>query len=90
MPAKKPTTPKTAATTPKATEAKPRARRATAPRSPTHEQIAERAYLLHLAEHGGDAVEHWLRAERELDLEHGEIRAARTGRGRAKAATGTG
>ena len=32
----------------------------------THEQIATRAYEIHLAGGGGDALEHWLRAEREL------------------------
>jgi hypothetical protein len=32
----------------------------------THEQIALRAYELHLAGTEGDALAHWLRAEREL------------------------
>ena len=32
---------------------------------PTAAQIAERAYYLHL-DHGGDEVENWLTAEREL------------------------
>jgi Protein of unknown function (DUF2934) len=32
----------------------------------THEQIAMRAYELHLAGCDGDAMAHWLRAEREL------------------------
>jgi hypothetical protein len=32
----------------------------------THEQIAMRAYEIHLSGTGGDAVEQWLRAEREL------------------------
>jgi Protein of unknown function (DUF2934) len=32
----------------------------------THEQIALRAYELHLAGTDGDATAHWLRAEREL------------------------
>ena len=35
-------------------------------RAIAHEQIALRAYELHLAGAGGDPVEHWLRAEREL------------------------
>jgi hypothetical protein len=35
-------------------------------RAVTHEQIALRAYELHLAGADGDPVEHWLRAEREL------------------------
>jgi hypothetical protein len=34
---------------------------------PSYDEIAERAYLIHLGEQeGGDAVENWLRAEREL------------------------
>jgi hypothetical protein len=37
-----------------------------APVAVTHEQIAARAYELHLAGAGGDPLEHWLRAEREL------------------------
>jgi DUF2934 family protein len=38
-----------------------------APAKPvTHEQIAVRAYELHLAGTDGDAMAHWLRAEREL------------------------
>jgi hypothetical protein len=42
-------------------------RRATsAPPPVTHEQIALRAYELHLAGSDGDAMAHWLRAEREL------------------------
>ena len=41
-------------------------RRATARPPVTHEQIALRAYELHLAGTEGDAVAHWLRAEREL------------------------
>jgi hypothetical protein len=32
----------------------------------THDQIAERAYALYVAGTAGDAVEHWVRAEREL------------------------
>ena len=39
---------------------------AAAPASVTHEQIALRAYELHLAGTEGDALAHWLRAEREL------------------------
>lgn len=35
----------------------------------SHEQIAERAYDLYERGHGGDAVEHWLQAERELNEE---------------------
>jgi hypothetical protein len=44
-------------------------RRRSAPSAPapvTHEQIARRAYELHVAGVDGDAMAHWLRAEREL------------------------
>jgi hypothetical protein len=42
-------------------------RRRATPKAPvTHEQIALRAYELHLAGTDGDAMAHWLRAEREL------------------------
>jgi hypothetical protein len=41
-------------------------RRASAPAPVTHEQIALRAYELHLAGSDGDATANWLRAEREL------------------------
>jgi hypothetical protein len=41
-------------------------RRASGPPPVTHEQIALRAYELHLAGTDGDAMAHWLRAEREL------------------------
>lgn len=34
--------------------------------APTYDQIAARAYELYAAGTGGDALEHWLRAEREL------------------------
>ena len=43
-----------------------RRRRATAPAPITHEQIALRAYEIHLEGSEGDALAHWLRAEREL------------------------
>jgi len=34
---------------------------------PSYDAIAERAYMIHLGEQeGGNAVENWLRAEREL------------------------
>lgn len=36
------------------------------PRRPTHEEIAERAYFIHLEESGSDELGNWLRAEREL------------------------
>jgi hypothetical protein len=38
---------------------------ATEPIVITWEHVATRAYYIHL-EHGGDALENWLRAEREL------------------------
>ena len=41
-------------------------RRASAKAPVTHDQIALRAYELHLAGTDGDAMAHWLRAEREL------------------------
>jgi hypothetical protein len=34
--------------------------------APTYEQIATRAYYLHLEEGGAGDLENWLRAEREL------------------------
>jgi hypothetical protein len=45
---------------------KPARRRAGAAAPITHEQIALRAYEIHLAAAEGDALAHWLRAEREL------------------------
>ena len=41
-------------------------RRGAAPAPVTHEQIALRAYELHLRGEGADAMENWLKAEREL------------------------
>jgi hypothetical protein len=42
-------------------------RRRSAAKAPvTHDQIALRAYELHLEGTAGDAMAHWLRAEREL------------------------
>lgn len=35
-------------------------------RKPNHDQIAERAYFIHLDEGVQDQVQNWLRAEREL------------------------
>ena len=52
---------------------------------PSYDEIAERAYLIHLGEQeGGNAVENWLRAERELRV--GESNAA----GGAEGAAGPG
>lgn len=42
-----------------------RARTNTSNGQPTHEQVAEHAYLIYERE-GGDSVDNWLRAEREL------------------------
>lgn len=36
------------------------------PRKPSYEEIAERAYFIHLAGSGSDELGNWLRAEREL------------------------
>jgi hypothetical protein len=41
-------------------------KRAAAPAPVTHEQIALRAYELHLRDGGTDPLHNWLRAEREL------------------------
>jgi hypothetical protein len=49
------------------TAKRPARRRGAAARAPiTHEQIALRAYEIHLQSTEGDALAHWLRAEREL------------------------
>jgi hypothetical protein len=49
------------------TSKRPARRRAAAAPGPiTHEQIALRAYEIHLEGTEGDALAHWLRAEREL------------------------
>ena len=47
-------------------KAQTRPKRAGRRRKPTHDEIAVSAYYIHLAEDGGDNVDHWLRAEREL------------------------
>jgi len=36
------------------------------PSGPSHEEISERAYFIYLSEPGVDALDNWLRAEREL------------------------
>jgi hypothetical protein len=65
--AKKDTTTTAAATATRAKRVRrPAPRKRTAPAPVTHEQIALRAYELHLAGTEGDALAHWLRAEREL------------------------
>ena len=45
-----------------ASSRRPRTRR----RKPSHGEIAERAYFMHLKEGESDHVANWLRAEREL------------------------
>ena len=35
---------------------------------PTQDEIAVRAYEIHESGEGGDELENWLRAERELDV----------------------
>ena len=46
---------------------RPRSRKPKAGRpEPTHGQISERAYYIHLTETGCDPLANWLRAEREL------------------------
>jgi len=37
-------------------------------RSPSYDEISERAYFISLEEGGGDEVTNWLRAERELTM----------------------
>lgn len=63
---RKPTEPKAAATN-GAKTAKPPARRArkSAEPTPAHDHVATRAYFIHL-ESGGEALDNWLQAEREL------------------------
>lgn len=80
MPATKAPMPEAAAT------AAPRRRGTRRTGAPTHDQIAERAYYLHLDEPAGDEVERWLRAERELGEEllraersPGRVSRAKTG-----------
>lgn len=46
---------------------RPRIRKPKAPpRRPTHGEISERAYFLHLEDPGAGELGNWLRAEREL------------------------
>jgi hypothetical protein len=42
---------------------------------PAHDEIAERAYEIHLSGEGGDELENWLQAERELMAAHGDTAA---------------
>lgn len=41
-------------------------KRTTRRRKASHDEIAERAYFIYIEEGGCDALENWLRAEREL------------------------
>lgn len=54
---------------PSAKKAASSAKRTGGGRQPSHEQIAERAYDIYERGQGGDHVEHWLQAERELNEE---------------------
>jgi hypothetical protein len=46
---------------------RPRTRKAkTRPREPSHTEISERAYYIHLEDPASDQLRNWLRAEREL------------------------
>ena len=56
-----------------ASNAPPRRKRTVKAPEPTHDELAERSYLIaerayhiYLTEGGGDPVDHWLRAESEL------------------------
>ena len=53
------------ATKPKAKASSPSQSQSLQP-EPTHDQIAERAYFLALAQGGADELGNWLRAEAEL------------------------
>lgn len=72
MTAKTAKTAKAATAAKAATTAKPTTKRAgttnsrTKRRQPSHTEIAERAYYIHLDEGGPDELGNWLRAEREL------------------------
>jgi hypothetical protein len=69
MPPKKQTTAKAAVTgAARKPTRKPAARTTRRTQRPdvTHDAIARRAYEIYVAEAGGSAFEHWLRAEREL------------------------
>jgi hypothetical protein len=68
-PAARPTRTRTALGLPRRRKAMPASRADSAarpPAPPSHEQIARRAYELHRSGAEGDALAHWLAAEREL------------------------
>ena len=54
------------ATTPKAATTAASRKRTTRRRKPSHDEIAERAYFIHVEEGGSDELGDWLRAESEL------------------------
>jgi DUF1365 family protein len=60
--AKQPKTAKTAKPAAKTTRPRTTRRR----RKPSHHEISQRAYFIHLDEGGADELGNWLRAEREL------------------------
>ena len=59
-------TKKTSVTAAASAKSAPSRVRATRRRKVTHDEIAERAYFIHLTDGVGDEVENWLRAESEL------------------------
>ena len=66
-----PAKPATAATAPKPAApagrtASSRTSRTSTRKPPTHDDVSERAYFLHLEQGDSDPVANWLRAEREL------------------------
>ena len=58
--------PATTATTAKAATTAASRKRTTRRRKPSHDEIAERAYFIHVEEGGSDELGNWLRAESEL------------------------
>ncbi len=65
--ASEPASPTTKTTRRRATASAPkRARKASPPAAAGHDDIARRAFAIFESEGGGDHLEHWLRAEREL------------------------
>jgi Protein of unknown function (DUF2934) len=58
----------TAPRRPRATKPAAPTARAALQRLPSHGEISDRAYFIHLEEGGCDELENWLRAERELTV----------------------
>ena len=50
----------------RAAKPRPKAEAKSERRPPTHAEISERAYFIHLEEGGSDELGNWLRAESEL------------------------